>query len=586
MAKKKAAKKRIPLTADKKAQRRLKRRQETDFKDFFENLGFKRIKTDGVQITFDGRTGELDEIYVYENLILVVEYTIKKPGSEHLLKKKPLRDRIHANSEGFIDFAKQKYTGFSKALNPTYQPRHYHIRQIYASLYDVTDEHMSICPEAIFMHGSVKKYFCRLAKTIRRSARSEFFNFLGLTWNSVGEAAIKSSVSRTSYEGHLLPDGNSSYPTGYKIVSFYADPETILASAYVLRRDGWRPNSQHLYQRILETKKISRMRKYLIDEKRVFVNNIIATLSQDTAINEQRNKARNLAEGELKTSQPVSILLPAGYNTIGIVDGQHRVFCYHEGNDTYEKQIVNLRKLQQLLVTGIVYPPKTPEAEKMEFEARLFLEINDTQTRTRPALRHDIESIVRPFSGIAVARNVISALSKKGVYAGLFQSSYFDPPSKIKISSIINYGLRPIVKFDGNDSFFSAWTNAKKARLKGREKKSTKEKGKAYTEDLELLATYTAYCVSGLNTFFLAAKNAYGFDRWDLEAENPSPLLRPTVINGLIACLRLTIENNQRFDLEGHTRQLSGIRNFDFNAFRRSSAWQNLGERLYNEFYS
>jgi hypothetical protein len=217
----------------------------------------------------------------------------------------------------------------------------------------------------------------------------------------------------------------------------------------------------------------------------------------------------------------VTVSLPVAHGTIGIIDGQHRVFCYHEGTDSFEKNIAVLRKRQHLLVTGIIYPADIEERARLEFEARLFLEINDTQTRARPALRQDIETIVRPFSGIAVARRVIADLSKKGAYAGKFQLAYFDAPKKIKTSSIVSYGLRPLVKFDGTDSLFSAWTHKDKAKLKAKEGQPSTA---AASTDFEILEAYVDYCVKSLNDFFLAAKLSYGDTAWDVELPSTGSL--------------------------------------------------------------
>ena len=237
--------------------------------------------------------------------------------------------------------------------------------------------------------------------------------------------------------------------------------------------------------------------------------------------------------------------------------------------------------MEHLLVTGIIYPPNVNDAAKLEFEARLFLEINDTQTKARPELRQDIETIVRPFSGLAVARQVISQLAKKGAYAGKFQVGYFDSPKKIKTSSIVSYGLRPLVKFDGNDSLYAAWTNADKSRLKEREGKSTK--GKGYDDDLELLEKYISFCVKSVSEFLLAAKESFGTDNWDVEIATPSALLRPTSINGLIACLRRVISNQMPLDRERHLLGLKTLKSTKLHDFK-SSSWDALGEEIFEKY--
>ena len=545
-------------------------------------LGFAQVKADGTEIVVDGRPGELDDIFIFENVLILVEYTTGKPDSAHVLKKKPLFDKIVADVPSFLDVARTRYPQLTQYLKADYDDSHFHVRIMYIPLYDAAPETIKTCPNVVFLQGGLKKYFFALGKTIKRSARVEFFSYLKLNWNSVGAAAISASMPSRQYAGQLLPGTMSSFPTGYRVVSFYADPESLIAGAYVLRRDGWR-DSSHLYQRILVRSKIRKMRKYLVDQQRVFVNNVIVTLPADIDLEELKTKASSGTEPDVNKARPVTITLPTGYSVVGIVDGQHRVFCYHEGDDALDAKIGILRRRQHLLVTGIIYPTGVKEKAKLEFEAKLFLEINDTQTRARPALRQDIETIVRPFSGIAVARRVIAQLAKSGPYAGLFQLAYFDSAQKIKTSSIVSYGLRPLVKFDGSDSLFSAWKNPDKNKLKEREKKTSK--GAEYEKDLELLEKYIEFCVTSLSDFFLAAKLAYGTSNWDVEDETPSVLLRPTSINGLIACLRRVIEHGMSLSPLAHKKHMKTFSAFNFDKYK-SSHWDELGLALFEKHYN
>ncbi len=578
MAKKKKKKKQ-KLSPEAKALRRTQHRFHREFRALFRNLGFVRVKADGVELKVDGRTGELDDIFVYENVLVLVEHTTGQAGSEHVLKKKPFFDKIQADVPGFLQIARQKFPELLKQLSAKYDDSHYKVRIMYVSLYDVAKETVDTCPDVYFIDAGLRKYFYALGNTIHSSARVEFFSYLKLKWSDIGESTLTAATQSREYVGQLLPESMSSYPKGFRVVSFYADPESLILGAYVLRRDGWR-DSSHLYQRILIKGKISKMRKYLIERKRVFVNNVIVTLPDSTALNDPSAKGANLPAQDLNKARPITVSIPVDYGTIGIIDGQHRVFCYHEGIDTFESQIAVLRKRQHLLVTGIIYPSLMTQKAKLEFEARLFLEVNDTQTRARPALRQDIETIVRPFSGIAVARRVIAELSKKGPYAGLFQLSYFDSSAKIKTSSIVSYGLRPLVKFDGADSLYAAWSNSKKANLKAREGKFTK--GAGYDDDLKLLDAYVEFCVKSLNDFLLAAKLSYGASNWNVDVKTPSDLLRPTSINGLIACLRRVIESG--LPLDEHNKRLHNLSAVKFSGFK-SSSWDTLGETIFKKHY-
>ncbi len=468
--------------------------------------------------------------------------------------------------------ARLRFPGFPPALKPVYTDDNLMIRIIYATKEDPATELQDACPQVTLMYGVVERYFLALVKTIEKSARNELLKFLKLEYRDVGDACLTSGQDNTTYTGFLLPEGQSSYPQGYKIVSFYADPERLIEKCYVLRRDGWR-GDLHLYQRILAPEKVRKMRTYLSHEKRVYVNNIIATLPSSTQINDAAVLGRNIPEADLGRAKPVSIQIPAEYDSICIVDGQHRVFCYHEGTDKAEDVIRHLRKRQTLLVTGIVYPESVPEDGRRQFEARLFLEINNNQTRVKSALTQEIALLLNPYSPISLAKRVVKELAKRGPYKGLLQTGFFDSPYKIKTTSIVSYGLRPLVKLDGRDSLYSVW-NRKAMIHDGRGEISHAEAER-----------YVAFCVEKINDFMLAAKLAHA-EAWNLgpSAKSRSPLMKPTVINGLIVCLRRIIAAGLPLDSDFHKGKLIGLSTFGFDGYK-SSQWQRLGSELFRTYY-
>ena len=552
---------------------RQKKTHEKGFHVLFKKLGFVHVVSDGTQVTYEGRSGEFDGIFVFKNVVLIVEYTIGKPESAHLLKKKILYDLILKDTEKFLTYAETIFPKLKNAIDPLYPKAACRIKILYASKYDPSEEVMNACPDVKFIHGATAKYFQALVGTIEQSARIEFLKFLEFNHDDVGEQSISNSHTLLTYEGFLLPDGSSHYPSNYKVVSFYADPERLIARSYVLRRDGWREES-HLYQRILIAKKIKQMRRYLVEEKRVFVNNIIVTLPPETKIGRPRGASSGKERADSARVQAVEVQIPDGFDTIGLVDGQHRVFCYHEGSDRAEQEIKILRRRQNLMVTGIVYPDGTSEIERRTFEAKLFLEINDNQARARSSLKHDIEVILRPNSGIAIAKRVVQELGRRGPYKNMLQISFFDSVTKIKTSSIVSYGLRPLVKLDGIDSLFAAWSNKDKNKLKD---------AKPGAEN-DLLEEYLNFCTERINEFFVEVKLAYGSQGWDLDVSPRSVLLSPTAINGQIVCLRKIIESGQNLSTTDHKKKLKNIQAVPFESFR-SSHWQRLGALLFSDHY-
>ena len=123
---KKKKKKKKKLSPAEKLQRRTQRKLYRDFRRFQRELGFAQVKVDGIEINVGGRTGEFDDIFVFENVLILVEYTIGKPDSAHVLKKKPLFDNILADVPGFIKIARQKYPQLLDHLKNIYADEHYH----------------------------------------------------------------------------------------------------------------------------------------------------------------------------------------------------------------------------------------------------------------------------------------------------------------------------------------------------------------------------------------------------------------------------------------------------------------------------
>ena len=114
----------------------------------------------------------------------------------------------------------------------------------------------------------------------------------------------------------------------------------------------------------------------------MFVNNIIVTLPPD--VKPLSSNLQTIDASTLTDTAPVVIKLPDRPNSVGIIDGQHRIFAYHETVDD-DPDIAQLRVQQNLLVTGIIFPEGVSALNREKFEARLFLEINSTQSKYPPA---------------------------------------------------------------------------------------------------------------------------------------------------------------------------------------------------------
>ena len=81
------------------------RKQITEVRGIMSNLGFAQVAhVNGKQFTYSGRTSEIDDVFVLENIVLLVEYTITSNVKEHLTNKTLVYNLITKDREAFLDF--------------------------------------------------------------------------------------------------------------------------------------------------------------------------------------------------------------------------------------------------------------------------------------------------------------------------------------------------------------------------------------------------------------------------------------------------------------------------------------------------
>ena len=566
-------KKKRKLGPEERKKRRIERKFKTDINRIFVNSSFIHLPTRNVVIDIKGRKGEIDAIFMYENILVISEDTTLNREDEikkHLLKTIDFFKHIKTHKLELIKILNTTFSKFRKERSSKYVDSDFKLVLLYCPLNRIDTKYKERHPDVIFLEYPYLQYFLRLSKTISKSTRFEIFKFMRLCIKDIG--VQKSATSEHSYQAFLLPESPSGFPSGYKVVSFLIEPSRLIEQCYVLRKDGWQ-DRDCLYQRLLVKNKIVSMREYLTDEGRVFVNNIVVTLPSDTGVFDENGK--QIEVSSIEEMQSVDIKIKREFSSIGIIDGQHRVFSYHEGTDKADKTISILREKQHLLLTGIIYPKRTTEMEKIKFEAKLFLEINDRQTRAKGYLKQAIEAIVNPFSPIAIGKSVVTNLGQTGPLTGLLEEYFYDR-RKIKTTSIVSYGLKHIVNIKGDHSLFSIWRMHNKKKLY---KEKYKEK------DKELLGEYIEFCTKKINDILSGFKMNIP-TMWTTD-KKVSRALTTTTINGLIFCLRKLIENKKTGSLEFYSEKFKKLDiNFKPSEFKyRSSHWKSLGEKIYEQCF-
>lgn len=563
-------KKKKVLSPEERAKRNLQRRHRREIRETFAAVGFQRVDAAADrEFTYDGVTSDFDDIFVLENVVVFAEYTTRSDVSEHAKKKYLMYDRIRKSEADFIAFARNTPLSIDSALDAKYSNHQIKVVLLYCSLQTVQAELKNQIEQALFMDYSVVRYFRLLTKTVRKSARHELLAFLGVDYKEFADRALNANASpRDPFHGSVLPEDHSKFPPGYKVVSFYIQPAALLSRAYVLRRDGWR-DKNGLYQRMILRPKLDSIRKYLVEHKRVFVNNIIVTLPAGTKILDGGEDTLDTAT--LTTTQPATISIPNDFNSVGLIDGQHRVFSYYEGGAN-EGVISALRAQQNLLVTGIIYPNHTTDEEKTRFEAGLFLEINSTQANAKSELKQAINQLIRPFLADSIARDVLDRLNDgTGALSGKFSRSFFDADG-IRTTSVVSYGLRPLIRPSAPGPLFTRWTDKEKDVFIAAEDDAARKR-------------YIDYCASQIGIFFAAARSRLPAEQWTTSRAVPNRLLTPTVVNGLIGVMRQALDAGVEMTFDNLHDKLAALQNFPFEKYR-SSQYTVMSRNLFKKFFA
>lgn len=429
--------------------------QKSVLRKIFEGAGFKHVPADNLHFTMDGRQSEIDHIFVWENVILLCEETTEAKPSKHCTNKMVFHGKIAADYNQFYDTYCPINPALMEAVGTMYARQDLEVRHIYFS--ETADVSVGSSAPLLILTRAQAKYFTSLVDTIERSAKYELLKYLGIALHQIGSERVSgNSVPLNSFPAFALPAAHTSYPPGFAVVSFYADPMALITRSYVLRRDGWE-NPDLSYQRFVKSEKLVAMRDYLAGNGKVFINNLVVTLPSSALLTDADTK-QPVTPAALTNKTQVQLHLPQELGTVGIVDGQHRVLSYYEGSGETEAAINRLRLRQNLLVTGIIFPPSYTPEMRVKFEAEIFLGINSNQSPVNTQLQQDLEAIINPEKPIAIARVIVTKLSKQGPLAGLMAMSQFDPPEKIASGSLGRYVVENLVK--QKSAFYGTWDSA------------------------------------------------------------------------------------------------------------------------------
>jgi DGQHR domain-containing protein len=538
----------------------LRKREERAFsrriKNVFKNLGFRHLATEGKERKFGHKTGELDAVYLYENLIIVAEETTSKDAREHLKNKHLLFREISSNKADLVEWLREDFVEEFAAFDE-YDPARYSLHFLYFTKNDLplSEDDLLLFAGTRVVQPATFAYFQKMASNIRRSARADLFRFLNVQSSDVG-VADSGDEHKTVSTSIIYPADNTGLKNGVRIVSFMMSAEMLLRNSFVLRKDNWE-DSIELYQRLIERDRIQSIRRYLATKKTTFINNIIVSLPDQVSFTDGNGKVVDIAS--VASFAGHKMLIPDQFNSICVIDGQHRIFAHYEGDDGLEPEIGKLRKKFHLLVTGLIFPASMSALDRRKFESELFLDINSNARPVPADVLLFIETLKDPFSDLAVARQVVARMNASGPLEGRLQLSQMDD-GKIRIASIIKYALRYLVAItDDPDrpSLFQHWsTPAKRVELANR-------------DNPELLEEYVRDAAKSVGLIFSAVKATHKSD-WDNDA---SRILSTTAINGFLIAVRRSLPELGLLSFDEYKSHFGRITtNFDRGVFPYTSS--------------
>lgn len=215
-------------------------REQTKFRrrilSIFRMMDIDHLRTKNKRIIIGGQEGELDYVFLFENLIILCEDTVGQTDRDHLRTKNFFLDILIDNKNVFIDWLKQEFSDkFTKYRNYSYG--RYKLFFIYAHKSAIDSDTKRLFPNFKFLNEYDLRYFDKISKILKKTSRNDFYKFLNLELSDIGPSA--SSENENNIEtAVILPEESSGFPEGVKVISFLVSAKDLLDCSYVLRKES------------------------------------------------------------------------------------------------------------------------------------------------------------------------------------------------------------------------------------------------------------------------------------------------------------------------------------------------------------
>lgn len=157
---------------------------------------------------------------------------------------------------------------------------------------------------------------------------------------------------------------------GQKYYSFLIEPERLLKLAYVLHRNKANEDMMPTYQRLIKKERLKSVREF-VNNGGYFPNSLIVSI--DTNNKGIRFDAVS-NKNDVNQSKIGLLYLPKNYQSLYVIDGQHRLYGYSE-SDYASKDAIPVVAFIDL---------------KKEDQVKMFMDINENQKSVSKTLRNTL----------------------------------------------------------------------------------------------------------------------------------------------------------------------------------------------------
>ena len=559
--KKRCSKTKEKISPEERALRKKQHDLKKNIRSIFLNMGFKSLPVKDKEFKVGERLkNEIDHCYIFENLIIIVEDTITTRNvTDHIRNKMISSKQILDNKAEFLFFLQQ----FDSFDRNEYDEARWIVKYLYISdyEYELNELDKKLYNPMIFVKPDTLKYFVSMSQILKKSFKYEFFRFLNIKRTDIGN--INQPQITMPKVPILYPTGITGLNNGVQVISFMMSAEQLIKNGYVLRKDNWE-ESAFLYQRLITKNRIDKIRDFVSQNSRTFFNNIIVSLPPETEIYD--GKGNKINPKMISDIQNCKMQLPDEFNTIGIIDGQHRIYAYYEDNNNnkLENKIKQLRSKIYLLVTGLLFPADWDSDKRGSFEANVFKEINENSKNVKKDVLLHIEKIQNPYSRNSISRAILEKLNETSIFKNKFQLSDVKK-AQIKIPSIIEFALSKLVEPDKKaNGLYYYWSQCDINTPDVLTIDS--ENAKTY------LNNYIDFCVEKLHIYFSAIHYVYK-EKWE---EKNNKILKTFAINSFIITFNKSLLLTDGIKDFEYYKNIFKKKTFDFNNIGYAGSQYNL----------